>query len=65
MDNPNAHVISSLYKAFPPEDASRMARRLEIHCTPKLGGWLGIAEIELSTLAAQCLESRRIQHLSP
>ena len=60
MDNLNTHAISSLYEAFPPEEAFRLAQRLEIHFTPKHGSWLNIAECELSSLAAQCLGSRRI-----
>ncbi len=60
MDNLNTHVTSSLYEAFPPEEAFRLAQRLEIHYTPKHGSWLNIAEIELSALAAQCLGHRRI-----
>jgi hypothetical protein len=60
MDNLNTHVISSFYQAFPPEEAFRLAQRLEIHYTPKHGSWLDIAEIELSALAAQCLGNRRI-----
>ena len=60
MDNLNTHVISSLYEAFRPEEAFRLAQRLEIHYTPKHGSWLDIAEIELSALAAQCLGDRRI-----
>ena len=60
MDNLNTHVISSLYEAFAPETAFRLAQRLEIHYTPKHGSWLDIAEIELSALASQCLGGRRI-----
>ena len=60
MDNLNTHAISSLYEAFPPEEAFRLAQRLEIHFTPKHGSWLNIAECELSALAAQCLGHRRI-----
>jgi hypothetical protein len=60
MDNLNTHNSSSLYEAFPPEDAFRLAQRIEIHYTPKHGSWLNIAECELSSLAAQCLGSRRI-----
>jgi len=60
MDNLNTHVISSLYETFPPEEAFRLAQRLEIHYTPKHGSWLDIAEKELSALAAQCLGDRRI-----
>ena len=59
-DNLNTHTISSLYEAFPPAEALRLARRLEMHFTPKHGSWLNIAEIELSAMAAQCLGKRRI-----
>lgn len=60
MDNLNTYSISSLYQAFLPEEAFRLAQRLEIHFTPKHGSWLNIAEIELSALAVQCLGKRRI-----
>lgn len=58
MDNLNTHRIASLYEAFPPEQARRIATRLEIHHTPKHGSWLNVAEIELSVLARQCLDRR-------
>ena len=58
MDNLNTHNTASLYEAFPPEEARRLAERLEIHCTPKHGSWLNIAEIELSVLNTQCLNRR-------
>lgn len=58
MDNLNTHSVASLYEAFPPEEARRLARRLEIHFTPKHGSWLNIAEIELSVLSRQCLDRR-------
>jgi hypothetical protein len=60
MDNLNTHKLASLYEAFPPEQARRIAERLEIHHTPKHGSWLNMAEIELSVLARQCL-GRRIE----
>lgn len=56
MDNLNTHAISSLYKAFPASEAHRIARRLEIHFTPKHGSWLNIAEIELNVMTRQCLD---------
>lgn len=59
MDNLNTHAPSSLYKAFTPAEARRIAKRLEIHYTPKHGSWLNIAEIELNVMTRQCL-SRRI-----
>ena len=58
MDNLNTHKIASLYEAFPPERARRIAERLEVHYTPKHGSWLNMAEIELSVLAGQCLDRR-------
>lgn len=57
-DNLNTHAIASLYEAFPAAEAHRLARRLEIHYTPRNGSWLNVAEIELSVLARQCLERR-------
>ena len=60
MDNLNTHGIHSLYKVFQPDEAFRLAQRLEIHYTPKHGSWLNIAEIELSALTVQCLLGRRI-----
>ena len=58
MDNLNTHGIGSLYEAFPPAEARRLAQRLEIHHTPKHGSWLNMAENELSTLTRQCLARR-------
>lgn len=58
MDNLNTHNIASLYEAFEPQEARRLAERLEIHCTPKHGSWLNMAEIELSVLKGQCLDRR-------
>jgi hypothetical protein len=60
MDNLNTHTMSSLYETFLPEEAFWLARKLELHFTPKHGSWLDIAEIELSAMAAQCLGTRRI-----
>lgn len=59
MDNLNTHKAASLYKAFPPTEARRIIKRLEIHYTPKHGSWLDMAEIELNVMTRQCL-SRRI-----
>ena len=57
-DNLNTHHIASLYEAFEPEVARRLARRLEIRHTPRNGSWLNVAEIELSVLTRQCLDRR-------
>jgi hypothetical protein len=58
LDNLNTHSPGSLYEAFPPAEARRLADKLEIHYTPKHGSWLNIAELELSVLARQCLDRR-------
>lgn len=63
MDNLNTHAPSSLYKAFPPEEARRILRKLELHYTPKHGGWLNTAGIELNVMTRQCL-SRRLGSLA-
>jgi hypothetical protein len=60
MDNLNTHSLASLYEAFPPAEAKRIAMKLEIHHTPKHGSWLNMAEIEASVLRRQCLDGRRI-----
>lgn len=56
-DNLNTHIIASLYKAFSPEEAFRIAQRFEWHYTPKHGSWLDMAEIELSVLCRQALSN--------
>ena len=58
MDNLNTHKLASLYEAFEPERARRIAERFEVHHTPKHGSWLNVAEIELSVLSRQCLDRR-------
>jgi hypothetical protein len=74
MDQRNTHTPASLYDAFPPAEAKRLADQLDIHYTPKHGSWLDMAvdihytpkhgswldmaELELSVLARQCLDDR-------
>ena len=59
-DNLNTHKPASVYKTFEPDEAKRIAEKLEFHYTPKHGNrWLNIAEIEFSVLSRQCL-CRRI-----
>jgi hypothetical protein len=58
MDNLNTHSKASLYEAFEPAEAKRIADKLEIHYTPKHGSWLDMAEIELGILSRQCLADR-------
>ena len=57
-DNLNTHHIASLYEAFEPEEARRIARKLRIIYTPRNGSWLNVAEIELSVLSRDCLDQR-------
>ena len=58
MENLNTHGPASFYEVFPPAEAHRLARKLEIHSTPKHGSWLNMAAIELSVLSRQCLDRR-------
>ena len=58
LDNLNTHRMASLYEAFPPEEARRIAKRLEFHYTPKHGSWLNMAEIEFSVFSRSCLRQR-------
>jgi DDE superfamily endonuclease len=64
QDNLNTHVKASLYEAFPPAEARRIAERFQWHYTPKHGSWLNMAESELGVLSSQCLE-RRIRTRRP
>ena len=57
-DNLNTHTMASLYVAFEAHKARELARRLEIHYTPKHGSWLNIAECELSVFKRQCMLRR-------
>ena len=60
MDNLNTHRLASLYHTFPPAEARRIARRLDLRFTPVHGSWLNIAELELQVITQQCLRRRRI-----
>ena len=58
QDNLNTHTPASLYEAFEPAEARRIALRFEWHYTPKHGSWLDMAESELGVLSTQCLDRR-------
>ncbi|QED28116.1 IS630 family transposase [Microvenator marinus] len=58
LDNLNTHRISALYERFEPEEARRIASRLEFHYTPKHASWLNMVEIEIGALSRQCLDRR-------
>ncbi len=58
QDNLSTHTVASLYAAFAPPEARRLAERFEWHYTPKHGSWLNMAETELGVLSSQCLDRR-------
>lgn len=58
LDNLNTHNTGSFYETFSPEEACALAKRFEIHYTPKHGSWLNVAEILLNILTKQCLKRR-------
>jgi len=60
QDQLNTHTPASLYQAFDPAEAKRIADKLEIHYTPKHGSWLNVAEVELSVLGKRLKE--RVGH---
>ncbi|WP_335047820.1 hypothetical protein [Nostoc sp.] len=39
MHNLNTHTIGALYEVFPATESRRIAKKLEIHHTPKHGSW--------------------------
>ena len=58
LDNLSTHKLSALYEAFVPEEARAIARKLELHYTPKHGSWLNMAELEISVFERQCWDRR-------
>jgi hypothetical protein len=58
LDNLNTHTPACLYETFPAPEARRLARKLELHYTPKHASWLNMAEIEIGVLKQQCLRRR-------
>ena len=62
LDNLSTHTTAALYAAFPPEEARRLARRIEFHYTPKHASWLNMVEIEIGVLKRQCLDRRIDNH---
>jgi hypothetical protein len=58
LDNLNTHTPAALYATFPPAEACRILRKLDVHYTPKHGSWLNMAEIEFAMVATQCLDRR-------
>jgi len=58
LDNLSTHTAAALYQTFPPAEARRVLRRLELHYTPKHASWLNMVEIEIGMLRTQCLDRR-------
>ena len=58
QDNLNTHNASSFYENLEPAEAFQLAKRFQMHYTPKKGSWLNIAELELSALTRICLRRR-------
>ena len=58
LDNLNTHTPAALYATFPPAEACRILRKLDLHYTPKHGSWLNMAEIEFAVVSSQCLDRR-------
>ena len=57
-DNLNTHTKGALYTTFPPEEARRLAKKIEIRHTPKHGSWLNIAELEFAVLGRTVFKKR-------
>ena len=57
-DQLNTHELASFDKAFEPDEAHRLAGKLDLVHTPKHGSWLNTSESELSVLSRQCLGRR-------
>jgi hypothetical protein len=62
LGNLNTHSPAALYATFPPAEACRIMRKLDLHYTPKHGSWLNMAEIELAVLSTQGLAPRLGDH---
>ena len=58
-DNLSTHSPAAFYETFPPQEARRLARKVEFRYTPVHGSWLNMVEVELSVLVRQCLGKRR------
>jgi hypothetical protein len=59
-DQLNTHSAAAFYEAFAPEEARRLAAKVEFVHTPVHGSWLNAVEVELSVFVKQCLGRRRL-----
>ena len=49
-DTPNTHSAAAFYERYPPEEARRLAERVEFVYTPVHGSWLNVVECEFSAM---------------
>ena len=59
-DQLNTHTPAAFYERYAPEEAQRLAERIEFVYTPVHGSWLNVVEAELSAFVRQCLGHRRL-----
>lgn len=59
-DQLNTHTPAAFYERYAPEEARRLAERIEFVYTPVHGSWLNVVEVELSAMVRQCLGHRRL-----
>jgi transposase len=57
-DNLNTHTKGALYATFEPQEARRLAKKIQIRHTPKHGSWLNIAELEFAVLGRTVFKKR-------
>lgn len=58
-DNLNTHTPAALDETFPPAEARRIVRKLDVRYTPNHASWLNMAELELAVVDGQGLDRRR------
>ncbi len=63
-DNLNTHTAAAFYERYPPEEARRLAERVEFVYTPVHGSWLNVVECEFSALVRQWLGHRRLGEIA-
>ena len=64
MDNLSSHRRKALVERYGERIGGLLWDRFTVHYTPKHGGWLNQAEIEISLCSRQCLGQRRIPSLA-
>ena len=58
LDNLNTHFEGSLIETFGKRKATRLLKKIKFIYTPKHGGWLNMAEIEINIMDRQCTGGR-------